>query len=112
MSRTVVPDSFELRGQVFTGLDALPRDDAERLYRRTMRYGSACGCGAAALGAALGGCLYLLGLPVELAIAAALVGGVIGKCLGLWSARRQFAAAGREIRAAVDAWSRGEVRHG
>jgi hypothetical protein len=106
---TVVPDSFELRGRAFSGLDALPRDEAQRLYSRAVRYGTACGCGAAAVGASLAGPLYLAGLPAGPTVAAALVGGVIGKGLGLWRAHRGFAAAGRVLQAAVDAR---QVHHG
>jgi hypothetical protein len=43
MPSTVVPDSFELRGRTFSGLDALPRDEAQRLYGRAVRYGTSCG---------------------------------------------------------------------
>jgi hypothetical protein len=101
MSSTVVPDSFELRGRAFSGLDALPRDEAERLYAGAVRYGTACGCGTSAIGALLAGSLYLLGLPLAPAIGAAVVGGVIGKGLGLWWARRRFDAAGRRLETAL-----------
>ncbi|MBO3745598.1 hypothetical protein J5X84_05900 [Streptosporangiaceae bacterium NEAU-GS5] len=97
-----VPDSFELRGQGFGGLDALPRAEAERHYADLMRYARACGCGAGAIGAALAGGLYLVGLPPMPAIAAALVGGVAGKSLGLWWAGRRFAAAARSLETALN----------
>lgn len=101
MVSSVVPDSFELRGRRFSGLDALPRDEAERLYDAVVRHGTACGCGTGAIGAALASCLYLLGLPLAPMIAAAIVGGVIGKCLGLWWARRRFDAAGHRLESAL-----------
>jgi len=107
MSNTVVPDSFELRGRAFNGLDALPRDEARRLYAGAVRYGTACGCGAGAIGACLAGSVYLVGLPLALAIGAAVVGSVIGKCLGLWWARGRFVAAGRRLETALDARVRG-----
>lgn len=102
MSSTVVPDSFEIRGRVFSGLDRLAPDQAERLYMRAVRYGNACGCGIAAVGASLGVPLYLLGLPVAPAIGAAVVAAVVGKCVGLWIAHRRFTAAGRRLEAALD----------
>jgi hypothetical protein len=102
-SSTVVPASFEIRGRAFSGLDGLPREQAERLYVRTVRYGSACGCGFAAVGASLAAPLYMLGLPVAPAFAAAVVGAVIGKCFGLWNAHRRLNAAGRRLEAALDA---------
>jgi hypothetical protein len=106
MPSTVVPDSFELRGRAFSGLDALPRDEAESLYAGAVRYSTACGCGTGAIGAALAGSLYLLGLPLALAIAAAVVGGVIGKCLGLWWARRRFDAASRRLETSLNRQAR------
>jgi hypothetical protein len=99
---SVVPDTFEVQGRSFSGLDALPRDQAERLYSRIVRYGSACGCGFAVVGATLAGPLYMLGLSVVLAIACAVVGAVVGMGLGLWIARRRFAAAGRRLESAVE----------
>lgn len=98
---SVVPDSFELRGWRFSGLHALPREEAERLYGDVVRYGTSCGCGTGTIGAALAGCLYLLGLPLAPAIAAVIGGGVTGKCLGLWLARRRFDVAGRRLESAL-----------
>jgi len=40
MSSIIVPDSFELRGRAFTGLGALPPDEARRLYAGAVRYGT------------------------------------------------------------------------
>lgn len=102
MSCSGVPDAFELGGRRFSGLDALPRDEAERLYGGLVRYDTACGCGAGAIGAALGaGCVYLPGLPLALAISAAVVGGATGKCLGLWWARRRFDAISHRLETAL-----------
>jgi hypothetical protein len=112
MSSTVVPDSFELRGLRFSGLDALPRDEAERLYGGVVRYGAACGCGAGAIGAALAGCLYLLGLSLAPAAAAAVLGGLTGKFLGLWWARRRFDVGRRRLETALHARAERETHHG
>ena len=112
MTGTVIPDSFEVRGHTFRGLDGLPRDEAERLHGGVLRYGSACGCGAGAVGALVAGCLYLVGLPALPAVAAAIAGGVVGKCLGLWWARRRFDAVRRELETALDTRRPDEVRHG
>jgi hypothetical protein len=99
----VIPKSFVLKGRTFRGLDALPAREARRLYQGLMQYGNACGCDEGALGVLLSVGLYLLGsafVPMWLArpvtvawpwgVAAALAGGVLGKCLGLWRAHRRF----------------------
>ena len=112
MHGTVVPDSFDVRGHAFRGLEALPRGEAERLHGDLLRYGGACGCGAGSVGALLAGSSYLVGLPALPAVVAALAGGVVGRCLGLWWARRRFDAARRELESALRLRSASEVRHG
>ncbi|MEU9662897.1 hypothetical protein [Streptomyces chartreusis] len=100
---TAVPDAFKLRGQTFSGLDTLPREQALLLYRGLVKYSHACGCGAGAAGAALGASLHLLGLALLPTLVAAVVCGATGKCLGLWWARRRFDAAARSLATALRA---------
>jgi hypothetical protein len=101
-----VPDSFEIRGQTFSGLHGLPPEQAESLHRLTVRHGTACGCGPAAAAVSSAVPLYLLGLPAAQAIGAAVAGAVVAKCSALWLARRRFAATTRRLDAALDsvAW--------
>ncbi|NGO49174.1 hypothetical protein [Streptomyces ureilyticus] len=77
------------------------------LYSDLVRYANACGCGVGAIGVALAGCLYLLGLALLPTIAAGVVGGVAGKCLGLWWAHRRFDAVVRNIEEALQAREEG-----
>lgn len=98
----MVPDSFEIRGRTFSGLDRLPPEQAERLYGLTLRYGSACGCGVAAATACSALPLYLLGLPAAEAIGVGVAGAVVAKCSALWLARRRFLATAVRLEAALD----------
>jgi hypothetical protein len=106
----VIPDIVVLNGRTFRGFHSLPRHEAERLYAGLVRYGNSCGCTTGAIGTLLSICLYLLGsvwLPIllaepvsaswQLGVVAAVVGGVVGKCVGLWRDYRCFESLGREF---------------
>ncbi len=101
-----VPDSFEVRGHIFTGLQALPPQEASRLHAGLQRYGNACGCGSGMIGAALACLVFVLDIPLLLAIAAVATGGVVGKCAGLWWARHRFNSLARELRTGLSATAR------
>jgi hypothetical protein len=103
ISRGVSPDSFQIRGRTFSGLGGLPRGEAERLHRVVVRYGTACGCHAGAIGLLLTASLALTSLPLVPAIVVTILGGVTGKCLGLWWARRRFDVVSRELDTALSA---------
>jgi hypothetical protein len=107
ISSGVTPDSFQLRGRTFSGLGTLPRDEAERLHRVVVRYGTACGCHAGLIGLLVTASLALASLPLAPAIVATILGGVTGKCLGLWWARRRFDVVSRELDTALSASPRG-----
>lgn len=108
--RIVIPDLVVLNGRTFHGFHALPRHQAERLYAGLVRYGNSCGCTTGATGVLLSIGLYLLGsvcLPIllavpvgaswQLGVVAAVTGGVVGKCVGLWWDYRRFESLGREF---------------
>ena len=95
--RISIPDVVMLHGRTFRGFHALPQHEAERLYTGLVRYGNSCGCTTGAIGALLSICSYLLSsvcLPIllaepigaswQLGVVAAVAGGVVGKCVGLW----------------------------
>ena len=110
MQDIFIPDSFVLKGRAFSGFHALPKHEAQRLYTGLIKYGNSCGCDEGAIGVLLSICLYLLvgfGMPVlltepvivtwQLGVVAAVAGGAVGKCVGLWWAHLRFECLQRDL---------------
>ena len=115
MQHIVVPDSIVFNGRTIRGFQALPPNEAERLYVGLVTQANSCGCVAGATGALTSLSMYLVGsvgLPILLAapisatwwlgVTAAVAGGVAGKGVGVWWAYLRFETLRRELDALVN----------
>jgi hypothetical protein len=107
-----IPGVFVVKGWTFSGLDSLPRDVGESLYSELLKRGRACGCQESTIGFLSFGALYVLwsscqsllpGEPMEtrwwFGFLVAIIGCIVGKCIGLWLANRRFESLRHEVAA-------------